>query len=282
MRNNGFIFPIGQAWFVPYRRLEKVLGKMAEFRDRFNSEANDFISTYGAVRNEMIDEYRKVFTRILQEHHKLEGEELELEVGRLLNRLIARFPSESELRRKFGFEFLIFEIGSPKPAEEGAILDKARLNIRLEEEYQTKVREKIDGFLVDVVAQLKGMVLDITKNMIGQLEKGTLNKNTIKGFKNFADTFRQLDFVDVDIDAQLTELQKRLDGASKEDLKNEDFKLRLRDDIITVTNIARNIEVSKVLGKFKRMITIREEGDEDESVNEKVEKEKRMIQVEEV
>ena len=256
LRNNGFVFPIGQTWFVPYRRLEKVLGKMAEIKESFYREVNDFISTYGTVRSEMIDEYRKVFTGILQEHHKLEGENLELEVGRLLNRLVARFPSESALRNKFGFEFLIFEIGSPKPIEEGMAIDKAQLNIQLESEYQTKVREKIDEFLADVVAQLKGMVLDITSNMIQQLEKGTLNKNTVKGFKNFADTFKQLDFVDVDIDVQLRELQKRLDYASKEELKDEEFRARLRLDIDSVSSMARNINVSKVLGKFKRMITI--------------------------
>jgi len=289
LRNNGFIFPIGQTWFVPYRRLEKVLEKMDELRNQFNGEANDFINTYGTVRQEMIDEYRRIFTEILKEHHKSEGwnsqqfqPHLEFEVNKLLDRLVARFPSEASLRNKFGFEFLVFEIGSPefKPVEEGVAIDKARLNIQLESEYQEKVRSKVDGFLADVVAELKGMVLDITKNMIEQLEKGTLNKNTVKGFKNFADTFRQLDFVDMDIDAQLGELQKRLDYASKEDLKNEDFKARLRDDIITVKNIAHNINVSKILGKFRRMITIREEGEEDESIDTKVEKEKRMIQVE--
>ena len=280
LRNNGFIFPIGQTWFVPYRRLEKVLEKMAEIRSQFNGEANDFINTYGTVRQDMIDEYRRIFTEILREHHKLEGENLEVEVARLLDRLVARFPSEASLRNKFGFEFLVFEIGSPefKPVEEGVAIDKARLNIQLESEYQEKVRSKVDGFLADVVAELKGMVLDITKNMIEQLEKGTLNKNTVKGFKNFADTFKQLDFVDMDIDTQLRELQSRLDGVSKEDLKNEDFKARLRDDIITVKNMAHNINVSKVLGKFYRKITIG--GDEDESIDTKVEKEKRMIQIE--
>jgi len=282
LRNNGFIFPIGQTWFVPYRGLENVLEKMAELRDQFNKETNDFINTYGTVRQEMIDEYRRIFTEILREHHKLEGENLDLEVARLLDRLIARFPSEATLRNKFGFEFLVFEIGSPefKPVDEGVVIDKARLNIQLESEYQAKVREKVDGFLADVVAELKGMVLETTGNMIIQLERGTLNKNTIKGFKNFADTFKQLDFVDVTVDVQLQELQSRLDGASKEDLKNEEFKSRLRADIDSVTNMARNINVSKVLGKFKRMITIRD-GEEDESINTEVVKEKRMIQIEE-
>jgi hypothetical protein len=83
---------------------------------------------------------------------------------------------------------------------------------------------------------------------------------------------------------QLGELQRRLDSASKEDLKNEEFKARLRADIDSVTNMARNINVSKVLGKFKRMITIQEE-DEDlggpfYELGPKVEKEKRMIQIE--
>jgi hypothetical protein len=287
LRNNGFIFPIGQTWFVPYTRLEAVLGKMAEYRQDFDREVNDFIALYGTVRQEMIDEYRKIFTQILQEHHKLEGEGLEFEVGKLLNRLVMRFPSESALRSKFRFEFLVFEIGSPdfKPLEEGGAIDKARLNRELEAEYQAKVRDKVDGFLSDVVAQLKQMVLETTGNMIVQLERGTLNKNTIKGFKNFADTFKQLDFVDVTVDVKLEELQRRLDGASKEDLKNEEFKARLKEDIDSVTNMARNINVSKVLGKFKRMITIRDE-DEDlggpfYELGTKVEKEKRMIQIEE-
>ena len=78
---------------------------------------------------------------------------------------------------------------------------------------------------------------------------------------------------------KLEELQSRLDGASKEDLKNEEFKARLKEDIDSVTNMARNINVSKVLGKFYRKITIG--GDEDESVDidTKVDKERRMIQV---
>ena len=302
LRNNGFIFPIGQTWFVPYTRLEAVLGKMAEYRQDFDREVNDFISLYGTVRQEMIDEYRKVFTEILQDkfldnlpfcHHmgslNLEGESLEFEVEKLLSRLVTRFPSEIALRNKFRFEFLVFEIGSPdfKPLEEGGALDKARLNRELEAEYQAKVRDKVDGFLSDVVAQLKQMVLETTGNMIVQLERGTLNKNTIKGFKNFADAFKQLDFVDVTVDVKLEELQRRLDGASKEDLKDEEFKAKLRADIDSVTNMARNINVSKVLGKFKRMITIRD-GEEDEDLGgpfyelgTKVEKEKRMIQIEE-
>jgi hypothetical protein len=281
LKNNGFIFPIGQTWFVPYSRLEAVLDEMAMCKKEFGEEVDIFVSNYGTVRNEMIEEYRRIFTKILQEHHKLEGEKLDFEVGRLLNRLVTRFPSESALRSKFRFEFLIFEIGTPefKPLEEGVAIDKAKLNRELESEYRDKVRTKIDGFLADVVAQLKGMVLDITGSMITQLEKGTLNKNTIKGFKNFADTFKQLDFVDMDIDTQLRELQSRLDMASRDDLKNEDFKARLRLDIDNVSDMARNINVSKILGKFRRMITIGG-GEDDESIDTKVEKDKRMIQVE--
>jgi hypothetical protein len=240
---------------------------------------------YGTVRQEMMEEYRRIFGEILEDHHKgLSQDETDFQVDKLLARLITRFPSELALRNKFKFEFLIFEIGLPdfSALEEGVAIDKARLSIELEREYREKVRDKVDGFLSDVVDQLKEMVLNITGNMVVQLEKGTLNKNTIKGFKNFADTFKQLDFVDVTVDVQLGELQRRLDSASKEDLKNEEFKARLRADIDSVTNMARNINVSKVLGKFKRMITIRDEEDEDLGgpFYELVGKEKRMIRAE--
>ncbi len=280
LRKSGFAFPIGNTAFIPYKRLEAVVSTMQDIRGSFNKEAEAFISNYGIVRGEMIDEYRKIFTQILQEHHKLEGEKLEQEVERLLSRLVDRFPSESELRKKFMFEFLVFEIGSPDFGilDEGVAIDKSRLNRQLEEEYQQKVRTKVDGFLEDVVYELKQMVLDITGNMINQLDHGTMNKNTIKGFKNFAETFKQLDFVDVAIDAQLLDLQHKLDGVSKEDLKNEEFKAKLRENIDTVTTLARNINVDKVLGKFYRKITIG--GNEDEQIETSVNKDKRMIQME--
>jgi hypothetical protein len=103
------------------------------------------------------------------------------------------------------------------------------------------------------------MVLESTSHMLKRLTDGNVSLKTVNSFKKFAEEFRNLNFVDYDVEVSLRKLnEKLLTVTSKEDLKDEEFQKKLKKDIEEITDMVTHVDVSKVLGKFKRRISMME------------------------
>lgn len=261
LNRNSFQFPFGNSRFVPFNRLPEVLKKMEEFKIEHKAACEEFFKQYPKNRAEMISEYEKAFDEILNQHNDVSDAEKKEMRRRLLDRLEELYPTIERLRRKFGMEFVIFEVEAPSFKELGTeeALDKAKLSAEMEEEYRKRVNEKINIFLEEAVSKLKNMVLETTSHMLKRINEGNVSLKTVNSFKKFADEFKNLNFVDYDIEGALRKLSEKLDTVtSKADLREAEFQEKLKKDLEEITETITHTDVSKVLGKFKRRISVAE------------------------
>jgi len=266
LRLNSFQFPFGTARFIPHARLNRVIEKMNECEELFFKNVEELLEEYETIRTEMLKEYDVAFEDILKQHNEIPSSERSEKKRMLLSRLEEKYPSREELRERFRFEFVIFEITSPefKQLSNVEALDKVEKVAEMERIYQEKVARKLDLFLADVMSHLKAMVLEIVDKLSKKLEKDSVKMSTVKSFMKFAEAFRAMDFVDMNIDSAIRSLEDKLKDVSKSDLDDAKFKAVLDKEVAKIKEAADSVEYSKVLGKYKRYIRVVDEGEKDE------------------
>lgn len=256
-RRNSFEFPFGCARFIPYPMLKMVVEHETLCEKTFYEEVENFLIEYSENRIKMLEEYDKVFADILKQRN-LTSYEISKQKGALLSRLEEKYPSVTELRKKFRFEFVIFEVSSPEfnSLETEDALSRAKKLEDLQILYKEKVSKKLDVFLEDVVASLKTKVLEVVSKLNERLEKGSVSMATVKAFQRFAETFRAMDFVDLGVDAAIASLELTLKDIQKNDLDNEKFKEALAKELENIKVAASAVDDNKVLGRFKRNLRV--------------------------
>jgi hypothetical protein len=259
--DNSFQFPFGATQFVPYLKLSAMIEKMEKCKAGFEGAVEEFLKEYDRIREEVLAEYGVFFERILRERNHITESEIQFEKERLLRETEKKYPSVSELRRKFRFQFSVFEVNLPdfKDLTSEEALDKARLNVELENEYRQRVLDKIDGFLDEVHGNLKQLALDTVEYLKKRVEGGRLNIKTVKAFMHYADTFKEMDFVGFDVSTKIDDVRKKLADLSKEDLNDEEFQKKLLADVEAIKDDITHTDKDRVLGKFKRHIEMEEE-----------------------
>ena len=258
--HNSFLFPFGDVVFIPYARLPKVVEKVNKCEKDFWEGVEEFYGEYGEIREKMMVEYDKAFDKILRQRTGMTADLISNEKQKLLDRLAEKYPPLSELKKKFGFEFVLFEIKTPdfESISSEEALDKVRITREIEDSYKKLIEKKLDQFLEGVVDKLKTMVLDMVEKLKYRIEKETISMASVKSFRKFADAFRSLDFVDTNIDQAISQLEEKLDKVEKSDLDDEQFRDKLNVDLDGIKKLTENIDFSKVLGRFKRKIRAEE------------------------
>jgi hypothetical protein len=257
--SNSYAFPIGFTRFIPYNILEAVLDKMDEYQKERGKAVKTFVSEhYREKREAMMVRWSKAFDEMLEKTNP--GADHSVEKAKLMQKTEAKYPSETELEAKFGFDFVVFEIANPELKEisgEQAI-DKAKVSRELTSQFREKISKRFDVFLDSAGSRLKGMILETTDHMKGLLSSGKINQNTVKAFGNFVQSFKRLDFIgyDRDIEKAIADFEVKLNGAGKSDLSDEQFLTQLNKDIDQIKEMASRSDVSEILGKFKRRMII--------------------------
>jgi hypothetical protein len=262
--DNSFQFPFGSTQFIPYPKLPGLIEKMEKCRKGFEEEVDNFLKEYDRIREEVLAEYAGFFERILRTRNNMTESEIQFQKRRLLELTEEKFPSVSALKRKFRFQFSVFEVNLPEfsnlSGEEA--LDKARLNVELENEYRQRVLQKVDGFLEEVVKNLKNLALDTIEYLRKRIEGGKVNGKTVKAFIHYADTFKEMDFVGFEVGVKIDDVRRKLSDMDKKDLSDEEFQKSLMAEVEKIKDDITHTDVDRVLGKFKRHIEINEEDEE--------------------
>ena len=238
-----FPFPTGRARFIPYSVLEGVIEKLKQAQQEFNYYTEQFFEHYEEYRQEFIEKYPDWKDA--------------LEKG---------YIGEPELRKRFKFGYLLYEVSLPKGArfkavqERDAVDDaKARESAikEAEEEYKAQFREQIDTFLVGSVAKLRAAVGDAVINVAEKLEKGdVVTSHSLNSLKNTIDKFRTLNFIgDTEVSTKLAELEALIPESGKK-FEEEEFKASFQTVLDSVTNTILESDISVVTGEYKRKLRI--------------------------
>jgi hypothetical protein len=272
LSRRSYPFPLGSLRFIPFKNLSILNAKMNEFEKEFNEEVEKFKQEYDLAREEMLKEYDKGFEEILSQqeawkNYQIQDYVLQNEKNRLLDKVKAKYPDIKQLESKFGFDFVLFEITPPNldPLVAGEDQVKWEMANQIRQDYRAKINSKMDDFLSDAVGHLKGMILDMVSKMKLRVEKNKVSLHTVKSYYNFVDAFRDLNFMDINIDKAINGLIATLGEAdSKKELNDVDFKAKLTEGLNEISELAEEVDVDHVLGRFHRKLRIEEIGDGNE------------------
>jgi hypothetical protein len=256
--SHSFAFPFGQVQFVTFKKLEKMIQVMEESERDFWIAVDEFISNYDKIRAEVLEEYSLLFTRILREKGLDEAQaaqravdEDQLIVARdlLLKKLEEKYPSKAVLREKFRFDFVIFEVASPK--FKGVTAGGAREAAESDQIFREKLDKKVDGFLDGVMGQLKGMAVEMVDYMSKRIDSNKVNFKSISAFQRYVESFKEMNFADWSIQGKMEELGKKLSGISETGMKDEETKRDLSDAVAELKKEIVGTTSDAILGEYR-------------------------------
>lgn len=237
-----FPFPT-RARFVPYSVLEMVLHELKVRKTMFEERVDSFVENYDTYRQQMIDKY--------PEHSEA---------------LSREYITTTELRKKFKYEYSLYEISLPKSLrfkavqERDAVEDaraRERALAQAEEEYRKQFQEQIDEFLGGSVGKLREAVGGAVANLAERLQEGdAITKGSLDSLKRTIEKFRTLNFVgDKSVEEKLTELEAMIPESGKK-FEEGEFKKGFQMALSSVTETLMESDISVVTGEYKRKLRL--------------------------
>jgi hypothetical protein len=243
VEENSFSFPIGHARFVPKTRLAEVEKKLEEYKARWYALVDSLIANYNAYREQM----RPVYLEAARKAHEQSGSEqsLELFTELFMDRINAYYPPAETLRDRYSLYWDIYEVTIPKST--------------LSEEYQAKVKEKMDGFLGEVVGILREQTVEACERIRKNLKEGKICRGqTVSSLRAFIDKFHELNFVgDAIIEKKLDELRSEIlnryptKAINDSPALQEQLGRKLRDIVLSAKEM---VDINTVTGQYKRKL----------------------------
>jgi hypothetical protein len=273
VETSSFPFPIGNARFVPRKKFPNVLSKLKEYQTEYLALVENLITNYQSYRDQMLPMYEQAAesawmrqnpdTKAFGIDYNPEEEKARF-VLEFKARIASFYPVAESLRNRFALDWNVYEIAIPRLRETtgdlvaNEVLTEGRAK-EAEEEYRSQMRTKVDGFVNDVVTNLRSQASELASRVLNNIKEGKIVKSsTLESLGNFIDQFRELNFVgDKTVEEQLASLKKDvLDKYSTEDLKEgepmEAMKRKLGEIIEATSNVS---DLSSVTGQYKRKIS---------------------------
>src|ERR1051326_1179740 len=201
-----FPFLNGLAHFVPNTKLADVTGKLKELEAEFWKAKEEFIKSYGALRESAAKEWQTMAKRLVDDP------------DRLVASVEAAFPPVGRMDRFFGFDVQLFQIAAPERLglDTLALGDQEKLiearQLAAQEAAQ-KIRNEAEAFVADCVATLREQTATLCQEMLESIttcETG-VDQKTLNRLVKFIEQFKQMNFVDDhEMERQLEAVRKEL------------------------------------------------------------------------
>lgn len=237
--------------FVPASAWDSFVERHEELKAEYEGVYEDFLAGLDEEREKIAAAYRQLARsayrreRGLTRNAPLDEEDFEEYAEEYVARIMAAYPSPEEIRERIRFEFVPTMIPLPsrlaadyaEAERERAKAEKERAQAYAEAEqirsaadaqrrmkleaagyWQKRQRELIDGFLADVVAELRGRVYDVVTDAVDSIERNDyLHNKTKLSLENLIDAVRRLDvYGDTDLETALGRLEEQLRLDSKD------------------------------------------------------------------
>ena len=257
---NSFTFPIGNAQFVPQKRIPKVVAELKKCQETFNVLRGMFLEDYDKYCTEMEPTYLEAAEKAYHVKNDASMSKEEF-VGRFMERIRRFYPSVKDLEGRFTLEWDVYEIAMPKLKEtDGVKLAESEVNRQIaEDEYRKQTQQRISSFLDDVTKTLRSETLDICNRIVNNITQGkVITGKTVNSLNKFVERFRDLNFVgDQKVEDQLEEFRKNfLTQHSAEAIKDQpDLQEELKRQLNKLAEVAGDMtDISSVTGEYRRAI----------------------------
>lgn len=252
---NSFDFPlVSQAHFVPKAKYLEVHKKLDEMREEYLLMVTEFIEKYEDYKQEVLDYYQ-------QNKETVNVENLE-----------AYYPSLANIRSKFYFDIVSFEIALPaefgklnlqdeieREQTNNEVKQQAAQNYR--EEYNKQIQlhtSKLSAFMDEVTSTVRGKVAEHFSVVLNKVkDKEVVSEASIKSIYRQIEEFRTANFADDKvIDEELNKLEKLLDGKPNFTDDRDAIGL-LKQHLNNVVTAAKDVsDMANVSGEYFRKISL--------------------------
>jgi len=245
---------VPQSHFVSKKMFLAVYKELEKYKNEFYALVDEFVEKYEDYKKEAIDFYKN--------NSKL------VDVGAL----DTLYPSKEDVRTKFYFEIISYEIAMP--TEFAAVdvhkeIDRERAADQAKQEEQAKYADiyqeqldnhlgKINTFVADVVAELRGKVVEHCTVVVDKLKKKEVaSEASVKTLLQHISEFRTLNFVeDTKINNKLNEIETLLtkDSAVQDD---KEAAVVLRTHLEDLIKEAEDLsDVRDISGEYFRRLAV--------------------------
>ncbi len=198
---NAYPFAIADAHFVPKLKLLDVLTKLDKFKTEFGEAVDSFIANYLTYKQEALDTYP--------------------ELADILRPL---YPPVTELKNKFGYSVMTYELTMPRElgvVDIQTLIDrseakdevKKKLEDQMAEQYVAAM-DKLTQFTEDAAQALRQQISGVCQEIIDKIKrKEIISKTNIATIKEEIVNFRSLNFLDDSVvEAEIDKLEALIDG----------------------------------------------------------------------
>lgn len=225
--------------------------------ERFRARHESLKADYFALRDQILERYDSLIDEMRSEYESMAHDAWRRSrrrgpdqyapdeyVSSYLDRVIAAFPTKEYIRESFSFEAVPTLIPLPSMLAEDMtkaeeIQDEAALQQALRRDvaryWRERKREMVDGFLVDLVAQIRGQAYEVLASALETAERneGKLPAKTLQGLDTMIQTVRTLDpYGDQELETAFRRLRGQLERPAKD--RDAGEIVRQVDDLATV------------------------------------------------
>jgi hypothetical protein len=272
VEKNSFPFPLGSARFVPRSAFDIIHSQLLECQREYRACADELIGNYERYRIEMEPHYKQAAEQAyargapLTEEFGVDGNDplvsREAFITSFMNRLESYYPPAESLRTRFDMYWDIYEIAIPDLVESTAqdVANNTKIQQDVIEQYRARAREKIDGFMDQVVSQLRSDTTLFFQHIAKMITDGkVIRSSTIDSIGEFITKYKYLNFPhDQTVEEKLDSLQKEVLSLNHPTTINDDQSVRadLHKHVVDIISVASNMaDVKKVSGLYKRSIS---------------------------
>lgn len=250
---NSFAFPlVSQAHFVPKTKYLDVYKKLNEMRVEYMDMVQEFVDKYEEYKKEAIEYYQ-------QHQNTVSVADLE-----------AFYPSVANVRQKFYFDIVSFEISLPTQFAELNLQDEIDRELINDEAKQKAANSynaqynkqldthmsKINDFVGEVTATLRTKIAEHCMVALNKInKKEAVSDSSIRTLLKHIQEFREMNFVDDKaIESQLQKVEKLLVG-EHDFSKDKDAIGLLHQHLSAVVTEANAIsDTANVSGEYFRKL----------------------------
>jgi hypothetical protein len=240
--------------FLPAKSNDNCASAMLEFKTKFFDLVELLVQNLPdhkrAIERQYTDLAKQVYNR-LRDSGKYDYSLAEWEfVDTFVNRCMAQFPNEQELRRSFRFALRLSFVPVPEtngetPSFANATDDLLRQRKMVIQDTEIARRELIDGFISSIQSEVYTLVNTVLTDVLGSIEKNAqLQSRSVVQLKNLVEKVSALNFWgDKRLEMIQSEIESLLSvGSSKRDLGLNQQVLR-----------ELQLQSKVVLGKLERV-----------------------------
>jgi hypothetical protein len=242
---NSYDFPIGEAHFVPKKKVKEVLTTLDKIRQEFNKLKEKFIEHYDTYKEDILAKYPE-----------------------LADSLRPLYPQKTELNGRFNFSVSLYEIRMPKELGEVDIQslitrDEAKQEVKDEMEkeladyYKTSMT-KLERFTEDAAKVLRAQMVTMCTSVIEKItNKEVVTKTNIQMIRDEIDNFRKLNFTDDQVVAEEIEKLAEVVSGNVNYKTDKDALAELNNALTNVLDKANNLsDLSAISDTYFRAIKL--------------------------